>query len=440
MSGRHRKADAVTVDEPVAPPLPPPAGPAVAMSAPTATVIAHRDRAAERDQRRAAARRRNLAVLAVAGVVVLVAALASFLFARGSDEPLQQVSTGPAKQQTLLVQVTGDDGVSAANALVGVTPKESSAAVVLVPSRLLVDVAGTGSLPFGETATLPEPSAPAQALTDLLGVRVDDSWVLTEGALAGLVETVGGVDVAVDVDVVETDADGKKTIVVPSGSQHLDGLEAAAYATYLAEDEPEQARLARFDDVFSAVVAGLPKDPAGIADAVEGLGDGSRATLDNAGLAARLSVIRAASDAGTLMSDVLPVTEIDTGDTVASYGVDSGEVAAMMRSLLPGALQKDAGGEVLRVLVENGVGTPGLVERARAKLVADGFRFVNGGNAAEFGLDASAVIIPDGTEKSMRRGQRVAASLGLPESAVSTSERGQTVADVIVILGQDFVP
>ena len=63
---------------------------------------------------------------------------------------------------------------------------------------------------------------------------------------------------------------------------------------------------------------------------------------------------------------------------------------------------------MLRVLVENGVGTPGLVEKARAKLVDDGFRFVNGGNAASFDFDESAVIIPDGTEKSVARGQRVA--------------------------------
>ena len=41
----------------------------------------------------------------------------------------------------------------------------------------------------------------------------------------------------------------------------------------------------------------------------------------------------------------------------------------MMRARFPGALQQDANGESLRVLVENGVGTPGLVEKARTKLV-----------------------------------------------------------------------
>jgi len=95
---------------------------------------------------------------------------------------------------------------------------------------------------------------------------------------------------------------------------------------------------------------------------------------------------------------------------------------------------------VLRVLVENGVGTPGLVEQARSKLVTAGFRFVNGGNAADFTGEPSSVIIPDGTESRVRQGQRVAAALGLPASSIATSDRGQTVADVIVILGSDFAP
>ena len=93
-----------------------------------------------------------------------------------------------------------------------------------------------------------------------------------------------------------------------------------------------------------------------------------------------------------------------------------------------------------RVLVENGVGTPGLVSQARAKLVDDGFRFIDGGNASSFGLKESLVLIPDGTSQSVTRGRRVADSLGLPSSAVQPSDRGQTVADVIVILGEDFAP
>ncbi len=454
MSGRHRRPQAdslpdvdvaaqiaegaavsTTLGPPAAePPSPVPSVPGPAPAVPGTTVVARRDRAAQRAARRAAARRRNLIVAgAVAGVLVVV--LGSwFLLTRGGDGA-GTTAGGPARQQTLLVQVTGPDGVAASSALVGVTPGEGDAAAVLLPAGLLVDVAGTGSIPFGETVTLTEPSAPAQALTDLLGVRVDDSWVLTGPGLAAMVDAVGGVEVAVDVDVVTTDAKGDETVVARAGRQELGGTAAAAYATYLAEREPEQARLVRFDDVLEGLLSALPEDAAGVAAAVDAAGDGSRSTLDSAGVANRLLAMKAADP---LVSDVLPVTEIDTGSTVASYGIEPGQVAAVMRSLFPGALQQDAGGEVVRVLVENGVGTPGLVEKARARLVDAGFRFVNGGNAGEFSRKPSAVLIPDGTEKNVQRGQRVAAALGLPENAVTTSDRGQTVADVIVILGGDF--
>ena len=328
--------------------------------------------------------------------------------------------------------------MAAASALVGVGDNAHS--VLLIPSGVLVEVPGTGTLPLGETTTLPEPSSPSQALTDLLGVRIDDSWLLTVPGLAALVDAVGGVRTAVDTDVVRTDAQGGETVVVRPGTQQLRGAAAAAYATYLGDGEPEQARLARFDDVFTAVAASLPEDVATVATLVEGLGDGSRSTLDAAGLADRLGMLRAATTDESLVSDVLPVSEYDTGGAAPTYGIDSGQVAAMMRARFPGALQTDPAGEVLRVLVENGVGTPGLVEQARSKLVAAGFRFVNGGNAADFTGEPSSVIIPDGTESRVRQGQRVATALGLPTSSIATSDRGQTVADVIVILGSDFTP
>jgi anionic cell wall polymer biosynthesis LytR-Cps2A-Psr (LCP) family protein len=456
--GRHtggRAEPSPGVPPPVPAPAPPPAPavgprpvpttpgprPGAAPAAPGRTVVARRDRAAARAARRAEARKRNLRILAVVGaVVVVLGAVGWLLLDRGGGETPVETTGGPPAQDTLLMQVTGSDGTAAASALTGVTPSEGTGAVVLVPSRLLVDVAGTGDIPFGETVTLSEPSAPSQAITDLLGVRVDDSWLLDQAALEALVDAVGGVQAAVDVDVVRTEKDGAETVVVPAGNQKLDGAAAAAYATYLAEGEPEQARLARYDDVLGGLLEALPDDQADVVRVLEKAGDGSRTTLDPAGLAARLLALKQAAADQDLVSDVLPVTEIDTGAGAASYGIEPGQVAAMMRSRFPGALQKDAGGEVLRVLVENGVGTPGLVEKARAKLVDDGFRFINGGNAASFDNEESSVIIPDGTAKSVTRGERVARSLGLPTTSVVPSDRGQTVADVIVILGKDFAP
>jgi anionic cell wall polymer biosynthesis LytR-Cps2A-Psr (LCP) family protein len=443
-----RLATADTVTTPVGTPVTTPVRthaatpvgmPVAAPAVPGQTVMARRSRAAERAARRRAMRQRVLLVTAaVLGVLLIV--VGGWLVLRGSGDGDDKVAAAPPRQLTTLVQVTGADGTAAASALVGTTVAGKQAVAVLVPSRLIVDVAGSGEMPFGEAVALDDDTASSGALTDLLGVSVNDSWVLTTGGLAALVDSVGGVQAAVDVDVVTTDAKGNETVVVRAGNQHLKGADAAAYATYLAAGEPEQARLARFDDVLTAVAAALPKDHAALVAALAALGDGSRSSLDSSALADRLAVLRSAAADETLVSDVLPVTEIDTGGSVTSYGLDAAQAAATMRARFPGSLQQDATGESLRVLVENGVGTPGLVEKARTKLVAAGFRFVNGGNASPFNADPSGVLVPDGTDKSLERGRRVADTLGLPASSVRPENRGQSVADVIVILGSDFTP
>jgi anionic cell wall polymer biosynthesis LytR-Cps2A-Psr (LCP) family protein len=418
-----------------------PAAPSLAPAAPGPTVVARRDRAAARAARRRKDRQRLLVIGAgIAGIALI--ALGIYLMVRAGGGSAGPAASGPAKQRTTLVQVTGPDGTASATALVGTTAADRSAVAVLVPSRLIVDVAGSGEMPFGEAVTLDEPDASAGALTDLLGVSVTDSWVLTTDGLAALVDAVGGVQAAVDVDVVQTDAKGNQTVVVRAGNQTLKGRAAALYATYLADGEPEQARLARFDDVFSAVAEKLPEDATGIGAVLASLGEGSTTSLPPQALAKRLAVLRAAatSDSSPLVTDVLPVTELDTGASVPSYGLDAGQAGAIMRAQFAASLQKDVNGETVRVLVENGVGTPGLGLKARSLLVDAGFRYVGGGNASSFTRDPSTVLVPDGTDKSLDRGRRVAAALGLPASSVTPSDRGQTVADVIVILGSDFKP
>ncbi len=424
---------------------PQPAPPSPYAGAGSPTIVARASRAAARDARRARNRRRALAiggvVLAVLLVVGLVTVLTRGVGDAGSSAADDPPAAKPGTQQTLLTQVAGADGTAAVSALLGVTPARKRAAAMFIPSRLLVDVASAGNLPFGEALTVDNPTASADALTDLLGVRVQDRWVLSTQALAALVDKVGGVQAQVDVDVTTKDAKGNETVVVRAGSQKLAGPAAAAYATFLGDDEPEQARLARFNEVFGGIIAALPAAPDAIAADVASLGGGSSSSLSGPRLAALLADLRTASVRKRLRSELLPVNAIDTGSSVDTYGVDSSKAPALLDSLFAPSLLRDPSGAAVRVLVENGVGTPDLVEKARAKLVADGFRFVNGGNAAILDdKDPSVVLIADGSDKSQKEGQRVAKSLGLPTSSITPNPRGQTVADVIVILGSDFRP
>jgi hypothetical protein len=441
--GHRRSAASVAAEPSVS------ASPSTPASAPTlasatmvgSTVVAHLDRKAIREARRTATRRRLLFV--GAGVLVLLLVIgvtAVVLSGRGQDVPVTTVPRTP-HQSTLLVQVAGPDGTAVVNALVGVTPASGTGAALLIPAGLLVDDASSGNLPFGETLTLPSKTASIDALTDLLGVRVSTAWVLSQAGLAALVEKVGGVQVTVDVDVISKNAKGQQAVVVRAGAQRLRGSQAAAYATYLADGEPETVRLARFNDVFDEVLRSLPASAAGIAATLTGLSTGSTSSLAPTKLADLLVVLRADAIKEQLHYDVLPVNDLDTGDTVDTYGLNSAKANTMLASMFAASLLKDRTGDVVRVLVENGVGTPDLVTAARTKLVKDGFQFITGGNAAELSdTHPSVVLIEDGSDKSQARGARVAKSLGLPASSIQINPRGQTVADIIVILGADFRP
>jgi hypothetical protein len=405
------------------------------------TVIARRDRQAERRARRAAARRRLLIIGAIVLAVLLIIGVAAVVLSSRGNKATPTTAAQPPHQSTLLVQVAGQDGTAVVNALVGVTRKTGDGAALLIPAGLLVDDASSGNLPFGETLTLPSKSASRDALTDLLGVNVSNTWALTTAGLAALVDKVGGVQATVDVDVLAKNSKGDVAAVVRAGNQKLNGAQAAAYATYLAEGEPETVRLARFNDVLDGVLRGLPAGEAQIAAEVTGLKASSSSSLSAQQLAGLLVVLRTAAVKELLHYDVLPVNDIDTGDTVDTYGLDSAKAGALLQSLFAASMQKDRTGDRVRVLVENGIGTPDLVANARAKLVRDGFQFITGGNAADLSpKDPSVVLIQDGSQKAQARGVRVAKSLGLPAGSIEINPRGQTVADVIVILGRDFKP
>ena len=451
MSGKHRRPepdqlpDADVASEMVAGPVieatattPTALSTASALSGPT--VVAHKSRQAQRQARRRAQNRQVALVGGAVAAVLLVIVGGWWLLAGRDGGDRDRADTAEPRQRTLLVQIAGPDGTALASALLGVRTDEERAAAVLVPSRLVVDIAGSGSVAFGETLGLPDQSAPGNALTDLVGVSVGGSWVLTQQGLAALVDAVGGVPAEVDVDVVSTDAQGVESVVVRAGSQQLSGAVAAAYATYAEPGEPEQARLARFYDVLDGVLRGLPDRRQQIQQAVTALAAGSRSTYSPSELAGVIAGVHAVAEAGDLLSDGLPVNPIETGSEEESYGVNPQQAAALMQSRFGPSLVRAAAGEAVRVLVQNGVGTPGLVDKARTKLIAAGFRFVNGGNAPQFNQATSSVLIPDSTPESLERGTDVATALGLPAESVERSGQGQTVADVIVVLGRDFRP
>lgn len=377
-------------------------------------------------------RRTRVVALLVALAAVAAAAFAVYL-AKDAPEP-PGTDEGPKRtQSTLLFQVQGENGAAAASALLAHDTEERAGAAVLIPPQVLVTVPGTGSLPFGRALSSVPPQGSRDALSDLMGVTVDDGWVVTTVVLGQLIDALGGVPVDVDVPVVRG-----QTVLISPGAQNLDGARAVQFLLYLAPEEQEQARLARLQEVLDGLINVLPRTADELTAQLEVLGPRSVTTKELPALADFLLGLATDDEGGQLQYDTLPVLPIETGGGgVTAFRIDAPRLQTVVDRLLAGSVPPGVREGGNRVLVLNGVGTPGLGEAVRRKLVPAGFVFVDSRNAPQFGWEKTQVFVADATPEAQALGERVAKAIGVPGAQVVTQDFG-TVADAVVLVGADF--
>jgi anionic cell wall polymer biosynthesis LytR-Cps2A-Psr (LCP) family protein len=393
-------------------------------------------RAALRERRRRQ-RRRRLSAAAIAGIAVVVVAavaLVGGVVAHSKKSPPPKGRT----QRTLLFEVTDRTGAARVAVLYAYDPAPRRAALVLIPTHTLADVAGLGNVVFATAARLGGPTVAREAVSDLLGVTVDQDWTLTDTAFTSLIDRAGGVVVDVDADVVQALPHGASRILVRAGpGQRLDGPTALAYATYVQKGQDEVTSLARLQQVLEAVFGALPADRTSLATSIAALGSGSRLSWQPPDLADFILGVRAARDGDRYEPQVLPVSVIDTGGGAVTYSIKVDDVASLVRAELADSIppNRDLGNN--RVLVLNGVGTPGLGAGVARKLRGE-FRIVGTRNKQPFDVKTSVVVVFDSSDASLAKARRAATLLGLPETAVRIGTQAQSVADVIVVIGADY--
>lgn len=397
-------------------------------------------RSEERRRRKQARRNRIWAVLAVFTALALVAGGAWWWTQRDAGGGADGTPAARTERTVAMVLAEPQEPVLDGVLLVADAEVETGSGL-LVQNRLFVDGVASEPVPFGETTIIGPLGTPGDALAVTLDALVDGTWQLTPDGLAALVDAVGPITVDVDVEVTGRSPSGQTVVVLPAGNgQEVGGADAVAFATYRAPGEPEESRLARFSQVLSGVLAALPADPADTALAIDALQAQSRSTMRTADLAEVLVALGSVVRAGEVRLQALPVVPIETGGPVASFALDETAWESIRATQLAGSLPPEQAGGDVRVLVENGVGTPGIEQDAARMLRKEGFIFVNGGNANRFDYEKSVVLIPDATAEHREQGVAVARALGLPTNSVRLATTGQQVAEVIVIIGADFKP
>jgi hypothetical protein len=88
-----------------------------------------------------------------------------------------------------------------------------------------------------------------------------------------------------------------------------------------------------------------------------------------------------------------------------------------------------------RVIVYNGVGTPGLAGVVAQQLIKSGFRVVDSGNADNFDHPTTLILLFHGTQADAESVRR---SLGVGQVVVQSAP--QDLTDMIIIVGADYRP
>ena len=390
-------------------------------------------RAKERERRRKQ-RRQRTTVAAIAGVAVVVALLA---FVIGRAVTRDDAPTGPKQrtQRTLLLSITNAEGRAVATSLYAYDPVSRRASLVLIPPNTLTDVAGLGNVVLGNAVRLGGADSARESVADLMGIVVDHDWTLTADGFRKLVDGVGGIVVDVDVEIVVD----RQIIVTAGPGQRLDGARALRYATYTERGQDQITFQARLQRVLEALFAALPASPIEMSTSLLALGNDGPTSWKPEPLADFIHGVRTAHSEDRYEPQVLPVTPIDAGGGAPAFGIKADEVKTLVANQLADSIPPGRDDGTNRVLILNGVGTPGIGEGVARKLRNE-FRIVGTRNKQGFGEKVSVVVVFDATDASLTKARRVAELLGLSSAAIRTSAVTQSVADVVVVIGADYKP
>lgn len=258
---------------------------------------------------------------------------------------------------------------------------------VAVPADITLNVPGQGLGTLGEAAA-PATEGPVEvALENLLGVRVDASLRMDPAMLQQAVDAAGGLEVA---------------------GQPMDGATVVQYLTVQGRGVLPDEPFLRWQDVLDGLLAAVSARPEVATSFPEPL----------------RSVLQAASAES---ADLYALPTQDLGD-----GLLVPDQEGLSQLVDERFVRMPA--DVVRLVVLNGVGTPGIGEEVARILVPEGYRLMSSENANTFDLKVTRVIAS--SEEDVAAAQDARNLLGVGQVLLGYQPAGLT--DVTVVVGQDF--
>ncbi|MFM8895455.1 MAG: hypothetical protein ACKOE2_08805 [Actinomycetales bacterium] len=199
------------------------------------------------------------------------------------------------RQRTLLLLVRDSDGQVTNAVLLATSDERHGASALLIPPSVLVPTPAWASL--ASTAAGLDTMLSRNAVSMLLGVRVDASLVLDRLALAALVDAVGG---------------------IPSQSRVLDGGSASDYAMEVPARGAESDRIDRFTSVLQSVLGALPVEREEVRQLVISLGSLAKVTQTNERPWRSCTIWPLTSGSRTSVTACCPCTRFGPADRIRS--------------------------------------------------------------------------------------------------------------------------
>ena len=195
-----------------------------------------------------------------------------------SASPTATNATTERDLHNLLVTVTRDDQRISGGFLIVANKNVTKIHIFNIVPRVVVDTQGDLPIDLATAGFESGSSRVQQALQDASGVKIDGSLVLQRLALAGLVDSVRGIDI-VNPSPVRVRIQEHRALTIPAGKVHLDGSRAAAYALARVAKEEPSAQTRRIDIVLRETLAHLPYAEKRMKETLSSLGSLSRTTI-----------------------------------------------------------------------------------------------------------------------------------------------------------------
>jgi len=195
-----------------------------------------------------------------------------------SASPATTKASNKVDLHNLLIIVARDDKRIAGSFLIVTDRHITKIRIFSITPRVVIDTQGSVPTDLVAAGFNNSSSVIQQALEDASGVRIDGSLVLQRLALAGLVDSVHGIDL-INPHTIRVRPQEHKVVIIPAGKVHLDGSRAAAYALVRLVKEPRSAQAMRIDSVLQATLSKLPNGEERMKETLSSLGSLSRTTV-----------------------------------------------------------------------------------------------------------------------------------------------------------------